>query len=300
MSSSSLRRLVRTVGLVAVAALGLGAMAACSSDTPSSGGGKIQVVTSFYPLTYVVQNIGGDLVEVTDLTPAGGDAHDLELSPSQVSEIGNARAVVFLGGGFQPSVEQAVSVQGVGGLDAMSAVPEDLLLPGDSHIWLNPAIMGDIGQQVAKALAEADPAGAEVFADNAKEFSARMTALDQQFVADLEGCQGATLVTSHQAFGYLADAYGMEQVGITGINPEAEPSPKRLREVQKVIEGRDVTTLFFEKATAAGTEAKLADSLGVASAQLNPLEGTPSDGADYTQIMEENLQALQKGLNCQK
>lgn len=274
-------------------------LAACGSDSAISGQGKLQVVTSFYPLQYVAEQIGGDNVEITDLTPAGGDAHDLELSPKQANQVAQADVVVYLGDSFQPAVESATASASGLVLDGMSVVSADQLRQGDAHIWLNPLIMAEIGNQVAEVFSEADPAETTSYSTNAETFTKKMEDLNKQYQEGLANCSGATLVTSHEAFGYLADAYDLNQVGITGVNPEAEPSPKRLREIAEIVEEYDVTTIFFESSTAESTESKLSDTLGIGTAQLNPMESALSEG-DYVTQMEANLQALQQGLNCSK
>lgn len=281
----------------AVAALALAGCAGAGSQSDQSGNAAgVKVAASFYPLAYLAEEIGGDAVTVTDLTPPGGDAHELEISPKQVSELGKQDLVLYLGSGFQPAVEEAVAMQDAPALDAMDAVKEDQLREGDAHIWLNPMIMAEIGDLTAERLSETDPNHAETFAHNAKEFRTKMEALDSKYREELAGCAGATLVTSHEAFGYLADAYSLEQIGITGINPEAEPSPKRLREVEKIAKEHDATTIFFESTAAQTTADRLAEAVGVKTAQLNPIEGTPEQ--DFVTVMETNLSALSGGLNC--
>lgn len=304
MSSRSFRR---SLGKAAAATVIAGGMAlvlsGCDADKAQSGesgasDSKLQVVTAFYPLTYVAEQIGGDKVHIVDLTPSGGHAHDLELSPRQAQALGSADVVLYLGEGFQPSVEQAVQLQTANGIDARQAVPADELREADPHLWLDPLLLADVGEKVAAEFENLEPRVKSYFEDNAAAFEKKMKDLDGQYRKDLAGCEGATLVTSHAAFGYLADAYGLKQEGITGIDPEAEPSPKRLRDVQKVVEDNDVKTLFFESTSGSSAEQKLADVLNVKISALNTLEGVPADGKDYLQVMEDNLSALKDGLNC--
>lgn len=281
--------LLATVGLL---------VAACGGGTSQSGGdARVEAVTSFYPLTYVVQEVGGDRVAVTDLTPGGGEAHDLELSPRQVAQVSGAEVVVYLGGGFQPAVQDAAKQSSGLVVDAADAVPTDLVIPNDPHIWLNPLIMADIGDRVAEALTEKDPEGHAQYEAGAAQLRAKMESLNDRYASELAGCEGATLVSSHAAFGYLAAQYDLEQVGITGMDPEVEPSPKRLREIQQLLEDRDVDTVFFESTDA--SDQRLADSLGVRAGHLNTLESTPA-GGDYVSVMETNLTELAEGLTCSR
>lgn len=289
-----MRRILISLAAVAAAATMLAGCSGAADEKTAADG--LEVAASFYPLAFVTEQVGGDRVVVTDLTPKGGSAHDLEISPKQATQLAEQDLAVYLGAGFQPAVEQAIEVQQVPAFNAMDVVSPEQLREGDAHIWLNPMIMAAIGDELATKMAELDPEGAAEYTENAATFRAQMAELNAKYEDQLAGCAGATLVASHEAFGYLADAYGLEQLGITGINPEAEPSPKRLREVAQIVEERDVTTIFFESATAAATEDRLAESVGVKTAQLNPLEATPD--TDFVTVMETNLSALREGLNC--
>jgi ABC-type metal ion transport system, periplasmic component/surface adhesin len=273
-------------------------VAGCASESSqSNNAGTLQVTAGFYPLAYAAQQVGGDLVSVTDLTPPGGEPHDLELSPRQVSDLSSQDLVIYLGNRFQPAVEEAIQIQDIPSLDAMSAVDPEKQREGDSHIWLNPLIMGQIGQGIADQLSQIDPENASSYQAGAAKFEEQMQATDASYKNKLSTCNGATLVTSHEAFGYMADEYGLEQVGISGIEPDAEPSPKRLREVEDIVKERGVTTIFFESSVAEATADRLAETLGVKTEELNTLETEPS--TDFAKVMESNLLALENGLNCE-
>lgn len=273
---------------------------ASSAQSQSGDTSKLHVMAGFYPLAYLSEEIGGDHVEVTDLTPPGGEAHDVELSPAQVSAIGQADLGIYLSGGMQPAVEQAYRSQGIATVDAHQAIPADELVTGDPHVWLDPTLLADIGNEVAQSLETLDPEHAQDYQHNNQELQRKLEALNDEYAAALGECQHQTIVTAHEAFGYLARRYGLEQVGVTGINPDAEPSPKRLRDVEKIINDSGATTLYFESATAPGAIRDLADTLGVNGKELNPLESAPLDGLDYLQTMQNNLDALREGLACKQ
>lgn len=274
-------------------------LSACASDAnqsnQSASATELTVVTAFYPLTFVAEAVGGDHVQVTDLTPKGGEAHDIELSPRQVAGVASADAVFYLGDSFQPALEDAVTEAQGDVVDALDAVPSDLRISGDPHVWLNPVIVSAIGDQVAAALTDLDPDNAASYQENAAELTKQMDELDASFARGLLPCAGATLVTSHEAFGYLAAAYGLEQVGIAGLDPEAEPSPKRLAEIADILQESGTTTVFFESTDA--SQQRLAESLGVNAGSLATLESTPAEG-DYVSVMQQNLQELESGLAC--
>ncbi|MFF1529739.1 metal ABC transporter substrate-binding protein [Cellulomonas sp. NPDC058312] len=298
------------IAAAALTALVVTGVAACSPGSSSGDDGTHDVVAAFYPLQFVAERVGGEHVDVRSLTPPGGESHDLELSPSAVAGLGDADLVVYLSG-FQAATDEAVASTGpdhvvdAAEAAALEAGP-DGVDPGsggsdalDPHFWLDPTRLAAVAHQVADALAEVDPEHAAEFAASADDLAADLDALDAELADGLAACAGATLVASHEAFGYLAQRYGLHQVGISGIDPEVEPSPARLRDVAATVEAEGVRTLFFEVLASPKVTRTLADELGVATAVLDPLEGlTEDDDRDYLAIMRANLDALTTGLTC--
>jgi zinc transport system substrate-binding protein len=294
------------IGLVAVALL----LSGCGS-TPSSADQGVSVVASFYPLAKAASRVGGDLVSVQNLTPPGVEPHDLELAPDDIEAIATADVIVYLGGGFQPAVEDALAeAEDAVTIDALTAVgtspapasEADEGLTVDPHVWLDPARYEEIVRAVADSLAKADPQNEATYAANAEEYVAQIAALDDEFQTGLSDCQRTTIVTSHEAFGYLADAYGLTQVGILGLSPEAEPDPRRLAELRDLVEREGVTTIFSEELVSPKVAETLANEAGVEVAVLNPIESLTDDqvqaGEDYLSLMRENLDTLKKALDC--
>jgi zinc transport system substrate-binding protein len=147
-----------------------------------------------------------------------------------------------------------------------------------------------------------DPQGAETYDRNAEAYESRLQALDRSFEEGLATCARRVIVTSHAAFGYLADRYGLEQEAISGLSPEAEPDPRRLQELIDLVKERGVTTVFSEELLSPAVAETLAREAGVRTAVLDPLEGlTPEEqqaGEDYVSIMRKNLAVLRSALGC--
>lgn len=287
------------------AATALGILAA-SVLTGCSGGDQVtsgsatqsdalQVQASCYPLYFIAENVVGDLGEVTNLTQSGGEPHDLELSVAQVQAMSAADLVLYLGNDFQSSVEEAVSSTGVAALDAMSVVPESEVRSGDSHMWLNPEYMASLTAEVAERLTAVSPENAAEIQENTEVLQAELEQLDADFAAGLAKMQGATMVVTHEAFGYLTDAYQLQQLGIRGVNPEEEPSTAHLLEVADQAAAAGATTLFYDQAEDSSTANTYADLLNLQLAAINTLEVQPESG-DYLSVMRENLSALQEHL----
>jgi len=273
-----------------------------SSDSASSSLASTtpKVVAAFYPLQYAAQQVGGTNVSVANLTQPGVEPHDLELSAAQVAEISQADLVLYIKG-FQPAVDDAVAQQAPDrSIDVTSALE---LLSGpegsDPHVWLDPANMSKIGSAIAERLAVIEPDKAAAFAKNSETLTASMNALSKEFSAGLATCKTKSLVVSHDAFGYLAQAFGFTQVGISGLNPEAEPSPARMRDVAEVIRANNVSTIYYETLVDPKVAQTIADETGAAAVMLDPLEGlAPNSTGDYVSVMKANLTTLKKGQEC--
>jgi zinc transport system substrate-binding protein len=286
-------------------------LAACGASGSAVEDGRVSVVASFYPLAEAASKVGRDLVSVQNLTPPGVEPHDLELAPDDIEAIATADVIVYLGGGFQPAVEDALAeAEHAVTVDALNAVATSAApaseaeegLTVDPHVWLDPARYEEIVRAVADALAKADPANEATYTANAQAYVAEVAALDEEFRAGLSHCERTTIVTSHEAFGYLADAYGLTQVGILGLSPEAEPDPRRLAELRDLVEREGVTTIFAEELVSPKVAETLASEAGVQVAVLNPIESLTDAqakaGEDYLSLMRENLDTLRKALDC--
>jgi zinc transport system substrate-binding protein len=293
---------VRTLGVVTALALLAGG---CSAQAAGNDG-DLHVMVSFSPLEFVAQRVAGDDAQVTNLTPSGSDPHNLELSPAKFADLREADLVVYLSG-LQPATDDAVALlDDVPTVDTAEAAHADVAgAPGtgegpdadlDPHFWLDPMRLAWSGHQVADALAELDPERAAQYRDRAEALEQDLSELDREFATALEPCADDTVVTSHEAFGYLAARYNLNQVGIAGVDPEVEPSPARLREVMAVVEETGVRTIFFEVNATEQMAQRLADELGVGTDVLDPME-RPSDD-DYLTVMRANLDALTRGLVC--
>ena len=286
-------------GALAVAAVAGVMISGCDSGA-SSAEDVPTVVASFYPLAFVAERVGGSDVQVVDLTPADVESHDLELTPRQVGEIAAADLVLFQQG-FQPAIDEAVEDNASGTtLDITEIVPLDDDRSGDPHIWLDPTRFAAITRSAADALGDVVPAQADEIHRRADELVAELTALDEEFHSGLANCERTVVVTTHQAFGYLGDRYGLDLVGISGVDGEAEVSPARLREIQEVIQTAGVTTVFSEPLGSPEVADTLAADLGVSTAILDPIEGLTEDteDEDYLTLMRANLEALRKANGC--
>ncbi|MFI8005857.1 metal ABC transporter substrate-binding protein [Streptomyces sp. NPDC086010] len=325
----NVRRLIPAAAVAGAVALGLTTLSACSSSDAAEGGGdgKLDVVASFYPMQFLAEEIGGTHVSVTTLTKPGAEPHDLELSPRQIGGLSDADYILFLKG-VQPAVDDAVAQAGVkntvdaaklttleshgsevdghdhgheeGGEHEGEEHGHEETGGLDPHVWLDPVKYAEVAEGVGKSLEKADPANAADYRKNTDTLVAELNALDTAYRTGLKDAATRTFITTHSAFGYLAERYGLTQEGIAGIDPEAEPSPARIDEIHTAAEKSRATTVFFETLASDRTAKTLAKDLGLRTGVLDPLEGITgkSAGADYLEVMKSNLTALQKALGA--
>jgi zinc transport system substrate-binding protein len=273
-------------------------MTGCGSR-PGGDVAREQVVTAFYPLAYAAQQLGGSGVQVRNLTPAGAEPHDLELSAGDVKEVDDADLVVYLGRGFMPGLEKAVANRSGTSLDLLAGQQlsagkgENGKQVMDPHVWLDPVRYA----RMVRSLAEALHAGTA-----ARSLSARLDHLDAEYRRGLKTCKRRQIVTSHAAFGYLARRYGLEQIPLEGLSPEAEPSARSITDLVRLVQRSGVTTVFFETLVSPKLAQTVAREAGVRTAVLNPLEGLTDEqiaaGGDYFSVMRANLAALRGALGC--
>ena len=283
------------------------ALSACGDDAAKVGegaGGRVDVVANFYPVAEAATRIGGDRVRVTNLTPAGAEPHDIELTTRQLDKLEDADLVVYLGRGFQPAVEKVAERRDAASLDLLERID---LAPDDRggvdpHFWLDPNLMAEAVKAIVDALVVASPADISVFRTNAVRYERELRALDVELQGGLAVCERREIVTSHSAFFYLARRYGLEQLAVAGLSPEAEPDAGRLASLSDQIKAKGATTVFYEDLVSPRVARALAREAGVKTAVLSPLEGLSKDqadaGKDYNAVMRDNLVALRGALSC--
>ena len=330
MRTLNLRRLT-AVGAALTLTAALTACSALSSDSPSTSGasddpsstasqGKLAVSVSFYPIAYLAEAIGGEHVSVTSVTPANVEPHDFELSPKDVTSLSSAKVVLSVAG-YQASMDDAVSQVSGPSVTDLSGVVDLRHHDGvqehhddapateaeadhdhdagalDPHFWLDPSRMQKAADAVEKALAAADPQHASDYEANLKALTATLTDVDTSYTQGLSQCERTTFITSHAAFGYLADRYHLTQAPISGIDPESEPSPADLAAIKQVVQSTGTTTIFTEELVSPKTAQALASETGTTTKVLNPLESAPDSG-DYASEMKSNLSELRTALAC--
>lgn len=315
------RRLIAGSATLAATALGLGALSACSSSDAATGGssGTYDVVASFYPMAFLAEQIGGSHVHVTSLTQPGQEPHDLEISAQQTARLERSDVVLYLKN-LQPSVDKAVAQSSIKTkIDATSlttleehgnevgghAAAHDSH-PGeesgglDPHVWLDPVRYAQIAEGVGKAFEKGDPDHAADYRKNTEALVKKLDALNTRYETGLKNTRSKVFITTHAAFGYLAERYGLTEEAINGLDPDSEPSAARVRDLEKMAKADGVTTVFYETLVSDKTAKTVAEDANLKTDVLDPIEGITdkSRGTDYFQVMDANLKALQTALGA--
>ncbi len=301
------------------AAAGALAVAGCGGkDEPVA---KVKVASAFAPLHEIAVRIGGAQIDATDLTPLGGQPHDLVPSAPALEAIRRAKVVLYLGGAFQPAVAEAVTKLPAGttkvDLAADATLPAARRVPGtrgpiegagtdssaaDPHVWLDPERFVAMAQTSQAALIAADPANRAPFEQRGGAYVAELTQLAAAYKQQLSGCKRDVILTTHPAWGYLAERYGLRQAVAAGITPGAALDPRSLRALAAYADRNDVTTLFTTVALPSRQARAIKRETGLDTKPLNPVEGLTQDQRDakagYTSLMQENLTTLAAALDC--
>ena len=339
-------------------AAGMSACSALKSESSSSAsaphtiapGKTLTVSTSFYPIQYLAEAIGGKLVKVSTVTPSNVEPHDFELSGKETAELGKADLIAYVPG-FQPSLDKAVKEIGSGPTVVDLSKPANLVhhegveeehehgeeatdgasatasaaataqaseeghdehkdehshAEGeeghdsdlDPHFWLDPDRMIKVAEALEASFAKIDPANANDYKAGLDKLKTALTGVDNQYKQGFTSCQHKTFITSHAAFGYMAERYGLTQASISGIDPEAEPSPAEMANIKSVVEKTGVKTIFTEELVSDTPAKAIAAETGAETSVLSPLESKPERG-DYSDAMSSNLERLKSALVCQ-
>lgn len=313
-------------------------LGACGNTSSMSSEDVLVVSAALYPIAEIVQRVGGDAVEVVNLTPPGTDAHDVELTAKQVQKLEESDAVFYFGDNFQPGTQKAITaLSGVTSVDLFDSVEllnatiaefnsedehadedhadekpvEDEHNHGDHdpHVWLDPANMIAMTKEVVSTLSKLQPESASAFADNGETYIAELTEVGELLDAEIgipdgktaSRCDDVNLYTAHQGFTYLAHRAGLTLVPIGGINPDEQVSAQYLESLATDLKGKDVTIFYESLITSSATKA-LADSLNVTTDVLNGVEGLSNEdianGITYISAQRDNIQRIAKALRC--
>lgn len=312
------------LSLVGATAL-LAGCGAAGSTTENTESDKLQVVTTFYPMYDFTKQVAQDDAEVSMLLEAGMEVHSFEPSSQMIAEIQDADVFIYNSPEMEtwvPDVLASIDTSDMVVICASDAITlleyegeahahdheseEEGASAGhshtvDPHVWLDPVLAQTEVSTIAEGLAEADPDNAEDYLENAGIYNGKLNELDEAYRAAFEGTENRTFVTQHAAFAYLAARYDLNQISVTGLNAEVEPSAAALATLSDYVKANNISHIYFENNASSQTAETLAEEVGVELAVLSPLEGITEEdqkkGSDYISVMLDNLEALKKSIN---
>ena len=276
-----------------------------SSTQTEETSSKLKVMTSFYPMFDFASKVGGDKVEVTNMTPAGTEPHDWEPSAKDITQLEKADVFIYNGADMEHWTDDVLNTLDSKKITVVEASKGiDLLKEGksyDPHVWLNPLNAKKEMENIKDALVKADEKNKDYYEKNYETYAKKFDTLDSEYTTTLSDVKNKNLIASHEAFGYLCEAYGLKQIGIEGLSPDSEPDAAKMKEIIRFAKKNNVKTIFFEELVSPKVSKTIAKELGAETKVLDPIEGLSEDqqelGADYFSVMESNLQTLKEALN---
>lgn len=284
---------------------------------------RVQIVASLYPMAEFARNVGGDFVTVSTVVPNGVEPHDFEPAARDVAGVYDADIFVYVGSlepwadrlwQGRPTAASPVALRMMDMVkDELRTAPEEEHEDGeeeeddhdsqDPHIWLDPVLVRQQVEAIRDALIAVDPLHTADYRTQADIYLQTVNDLHQTYMSGLKNCEQRSIVVSHDAFGYLGARYGITIIGISGLSPEAEPSPKHLAELTEKIRTTGIRYVFFETLVSPKIAETLAKEAGVQTLPLNPIESITekeeNEGKNYITLMQENLQNLRTAMVCQ-
>ncbi|TXK71876.1 metal ABC transporter solute-binding protein, Zn/Mn family [Paenibacillus sp. N3.4] len=292
---------IALVGLFAICLVGCGSASSTKNELVEN---KVNVVTSFYPLYEFTRQIGGDYVNAINLVPAGVEPHDWSPKGRDLKNMTKAQIFVYQGAGFEGWVKDFLeSLSKDSSLKVVEASKGANLIKitdnkeeFDPHAWLSPLNAVKMANNIKEALISVDPAHKDVFEKNYQSYAAQLNDLDARYKKALSATPKKEIAVSHHAFAYLCRDYGLTQMSIMGLSPEAEPTAQDLKKMNEYMKAHDLKYIFFEELVSDKLAKTLARDAKVDTMVLNPLEGLTDKqiaaGENYISIMDKNLKNL--------
>ncbi|HSX24357.1 MAG TPA: zinc ABC transporter substrate-binding protein [Candidatus Andersenbacteria bacterium] len=294
------RKIVILLSIVGL--LGIGTLLFLNPLTPKQQyfPQKLHIVASFYPMAYFASQIAGDTADITNITPAGAEPHDYEPSTQDIAKMEQANLII-LNGAVEPWGDKIKTNLENSSVRIITA-GEGLTTNGDPHVWLDPILAKQEVQRISDAIISINPSNSAFYTANTTTLLQKLDQLDAQYKTGLANCSIKDIVTSHVAFGYLAQQYGLNQIGISGLSPDEEPSAQSLIDTARFVRDHNVKYIFFESLVSPKLSQTIANETHAQTLELNPLEGLTADevqqGKDYFSVMQSNLHNLQTALVC--
>ncbi|MDU6674110.1 MAG: metal ABC transporter substrate-binding protein [Bradyrhizobium sp.] len=273
-------------------------------SVPASAQTRPNVVTSFSILADFARRVGGDRISVTSLVGPDSDAHVYTPTPHDAKDVGAARLLIVNGLGLEgwlPRLQQASGSKAPIIVATQGITPRKRGADADPHAWQSVGNARVYVRNILDALVAADPADAAVFQANAERYLAELDALDQEVRAEIGKIppERRKVISTHDAFGYFADAYGIQFIAPLGVSTETEPSARDVAEIIVQVRKDKIPAVFLENFNddrlvgriAAETGAKIGGTL-----YSDALSEENGPAPTYIAMVRHNIRALTSAL----
>lgn len=284
----------------AVVAATISMLASCGTQTADTSGNsseKIQVYASFYAMYDFAREIGGDKADVYNICPVGSEPHDFEPTAADMAALTEADLFIYNGLGMEPwtdSVNETLSGSDITIVEASSGIP-DVSEMQDPHVWLDPENAMIEIEAIADGFMQADPANSDYYNSRLDDCREKIAQLDSDYKTAAADFKSHNIITSHEAYSNLCNAYGLEQMAVNGVDNAEDPTPTRMAEIIEFIKANDIKYVFTEPLSTSKIVQTIADDTGCELLTLDPFEGSTEDKS-YFDVMYSNLEALKTAL----
>lgn len=283
-----------------VLVVAVGSLALALTMGPAKKNDKLSVTVSFYPLYDFAKNVGGDKVQVTNVTPVGAEPHDYEPSPKMLVTARESAVFIFNGGQLEPWTGKFI--KDYHGTLVMGGDGISMAKDNDPHFWLDPLRAQKMVTNIKNGLIKADPKNKLIYERNAAAYNAKLASLDQAYRTGLRTCRQRSVISSHDALEYVSYRYNFGTLPIAGISPEEEPSASRLADISKTVKQNGIRYILTERLVSPRLAATIAHETGAQTLVFDPIEGLSDarqkQGKNYLSIQRENLHSLRIALAC--
>lgn len=302
------------IGIIAVVGIVIILLYGADKNNTSQTNATIKIAASFYPLAEFAKQVGGERVEIVNITPVGAEPHNFEPTPQDVAAIFSSKVFIFNGAGFDPWAEKLkLDLEQKGVITLNMSEYFDLISfeeehedeeteDSDPHIWLDPVFAKKEIEIIRDTLTRVDPSNDSEYTNNAAHYIDELELLDEKYKDGLASCEIRYVVASHAAFGYLAKRYNIDIFSIAGISPEEEPSPKKMAGIVQLAKQKNIKYIFFETLVSPKLSETIAQEIGAEMLVFNPFEALANKKIatreNYLSVMEKNLANLRKALIC--
>jgi zinc/manganese transport system substrate-binding protein len=264
----------------------------------------LKVVTSFSILGDLVRNVGGNSIEVTTLVGPDSDAHVYSPTPADAKKIADAKLIIVNGLGFEGWLPRLVQASG-GKVKIVTATdgiaPLRLGNDADPHAWQSVGNAKVYVANIRTALSAADPANAERYRANAEAYLAKLDALDREVRDAMAKLPPARrkVISTHNAFGYFAAAYGIEFIAPLGVSTESEPSARDIAKIITQVKQAKIPAVFLENVTDPRLMQRISAETGArvgGTLYSDGLTGEKGDAPTYIDMVRHNIKALTRAL----